>query len=165
LREIFFHFPFYTDGTTPILDKIIAKTKQINGRKTQSAKDRKQAELDEINTEIESLLDSIKNVANDFLKKYFYENRDVIKINLEFKQKFTLSNIDKDLWLNDAIRHSELHIKLIVEQYIQEDEWKELHRVQSFLNEAQLTRIAIAIRIGALRSRVQGTDFKDTCFR
>ena len=93
-------------------------------------------------------------------QKYFYENRDVIKINLEFKQKFTLSNIDKDLWLNDAIRHSELHIKLIVEQYIQEDEWKELHRVQSFLNEAQLTRIAIAIRIGALRSRVQGTDFK-----
>jgi hypothetical protein len=38
---------------------------------------------------------------------------------------------------------------------------KPLERVQSFLNEAQLTRIAIAIRIGALRARVQqGVDFK-----
>jgi hypothetical protein len=35
-----------------------------------------------------------------------------------------------------------------------------IHRVQSFLNEAQLTRIAIGIRIGALRTRVQSTDFK-----
>ena len=31
--------------------------------------------------------------------------------------------------------------------------WKPIERVQSFLNEAQLTRIAIGIRIGALRTR------------
>ncbi len=35
-----------------------------------------------------------------------------------------------------------------------------MHRVQSYLNEAQLTKIAIGIRIGALRTRVQTTDFK-----
>ena len=67
------------------------------------------------------------------------------------------------LWedVNDAIRHSQLHIKLIVNIYDNTvPKWRAIHRVQSFLNEAQLTKIAIAIRIGALRSRVQGTDFK-----
>ena len=105
----------------------------------------------------------IKNTANDFLKKHFYENNDVIKIDLQFNKKFTLQNIDKNLWTDghDPIRHSELHIKLVVEQFMLDNTWKPLERVQSFLNEAQLTRIAIAIRIGALRSRVQqGVDFK-----
>lgn len=155
-------FPFYTDGTTPILDKIKNKTQAINGRKTQSAKTRKESELNEVNVEIETLLTSITDEANRFLKKHFYDNKDVIKINLEFKDKFTLQNINEKLWSNgnDPIRQSKLHIKLSVEQHMHDDEWKELHRVQSFLNEAQLTRIAIAIRIGALRSRVQGTDFK-----
>jgi len=156
-------FPFYTDGTTPILDKIQDKTKAINGRKTEPARIRKQADLDTINTAIETLLGEIKTTANDFLKKHFYENKDVIKIDLKFNKKFTLQNIDKNLWEsgNDPIRHSELHIKLVVEQFMEDDTWKPLERVQSFLNEAQLTRIAIAIRIGALRARVQqGVDFK-----
>jgi len=155
-------FPFYADGTIAILNKIKNKTQPISGNKTQPAKTRKQTDLDEINIELETLLNDITNIANDFLKKHFYNNRDVIKINLLFSKKFTLQNINKSLWAegNDPIRHSELHIKLIVEQYIGHDEWKPLHRVQSFLNEAQLTRIAIAIRMGALRSRVQGTDFK-----
>lgn len=156
-------FPFYTDGTTPILEKIQSKTQAINGNKTQAAKSRKQADLDTINTAIETLLSEIKTTANDFLKKHFYENQDVIKIDLQFNKKFTLQNIDKNLWRNghDPIRHSELHIKLVVEQFMDDSTWKPLERVQSFLNEAQLTRIAIAIRIGALRSRVQqGVDFK-----
>jgi len=156
-------FPFYADGTTPILNKIKNKTQAINGNKTQPAKDRKQEDLDIINTEIETLLTEIKTTANDFLKKHFYENNDVIKIDLQFNKKFTLQNIDKNLWADghDPIRHSELHIKLVVEQFMEDNSWKPLERVQSFLNEAQLTRIAIAIRIGALRARVQqGVDFK-----
>ena len=156
-------FPFYADGTTPILDKIKNKTKAITRRKTESAKSRKESDLDTINTEIEALLTEIKTTANNFLKKHFYENNDVIKIDLQFKKKFTLQNINKNLWEdgNDPIRHSELHIKLVVEQFMEDDTWKPLERVQSFLNEAQLTRIAIAIRIGALRARVQqGVDFK-----
>ena len=40
------------------------------------------------------------------------------------------------------------------------DEFIDIHRVQSFLNEAQLTRIAIAIRIGALRTRIQDSECK-----
>lgn len=48
-----------------------------------------------------------------------------------------------------------LQIKLTVEIYEEKPEphWKKVERVQSFLNEAQLTRIAIGIRIGALRTR------------
>ncbi|MCK5680410.1 hypothetical protein KAI46_06315, partial [bacterium] len=60
-----------------------------------------------------------------------------------------------------AERHNCLHIKLLVEVFQKESaEWKPIHRIQSFLNEAQLSRIAIGIRIGALRTRVQTTDFK-----
>jgi len=157
-------FPFYTDGTTPILEKIQSKTQPIDGRKTQPRKRSKQEDLDAINLEIETLLSEITKTANDFLKKHFYENKDVLKINLQFNKEFTLDNINKNLWAdgNDPIRHSELHIKLVVEQFMDDGTWKPLERVQSFLNEAQLTRIAIAIRIGALRSRVQGdgVDFK-----
>ena len=62
---------------------------------------------------------------------------------------------------NDAERYSKLQIKLVVEIFQDNGGgWKPVHRVQSFLNEAQLTRIAIGIRIGALRTRVQTTDFK-----
>lgn len=155
-------FPFFTEGTTPLLDKIIANTQPIEGIKIQRRKDAKQTQIDAVNTEIDSLLSDIQSIANDFLKKNFYGGKDVLKIKLNFKKKFTLENVDQNLWQenNLAIRHSLLHVKLIVEQHIDGEEWKEVHRVQSFLNEAQLTRIAIAIRIGALRSRVQGTDFK-----
>jgi len=156
-------FAFYVEGTTPLLENIENRTKPILGRKTQSAKSRKQEALDTINSEIDNLLTEITTAANELLKEHFYENKDVIKIGLQFNKKFTLQNIDKNLWEsgNDPIRHSELHIKLVVEQFMEDDTWKTLERVQSFLNEAQLTRIAIAIRIGALRSRVQkGVDFK-----
>lgn len=156
-------FAFYIDGAKPILEKIKNKTESINGRKTQVAKERKKTDLDAINLEIEALLINISSSANEFLKRHFYDNKDVIKVNLEFNKKFTLDNINKNLWSegNDPIRHSELHIKLIVEQHTENFGWKALPRVQSFLNEAQLTRIAIAIRIGALRSRPQeGIAFK-----
>jgi AAA15 family ATPase/GTPase len=114
-------FPFYTDGTIPILNKIKNKTKAIDGNKTRPAKDRKQEDLNTINTEIEALLTEVKITANEFLKKHFYENNDVIKIDLQFNKKFTLQNIDKNLWEsgNDPIRHSELHIKLVVEQFME----------------------------------------------
>jgi hypothetical protein len=42
-------------------------------------------------------------------------------------------------------------------------DWIENHRPHSFLNEAQLTRIAFSIRIGALRTRPQTADFKVLC--
>jgi ABC-type dipeptide/oligopeptide/nickel transport system ATPase subunit len=72
--------------------------------------------------------------------------------------------IEQQIWEDNKkhIRESELRIKLVVSQYdTANTTWIPLHRVQSFLNEAQLTRIALGIRIGALRtSRIQSTEFK-----
>ena len=66
--------------------------------------------------------------------------------------------LKKRLWReeNKHIRNEELRIRLIVKQKDNSNNnWKTIERVQSLLNEAQLTRIAFSIRIGALRSRVQ----------
>lgn len=66
-------------------------------------------------------------------------------MHLDFKKKFKFDNIRYNLWgdSRDGHRHDTLQIKLTVE--INESEetpatnWKKVERVQSFLNEAQLT--------------------------
>jgi len=162
-------FPFLTDNFgNPLLSSIIEKTSDVNRTSngkivSRNQKDNNIANLNSLNTEIEVLLNQIENNANDFIKKHFFNNKDVIKINLQFSKKFTFDKVKKKLWDDDntALRQSELQIRLIVGVYDEKtNSWKVLHRVQSFLNEAQLTRIAIGIRIGALRTRVQTTDFK-----
>lgn len=162
-------FPFLLDDTNRILlDKIKTKTNDVpryrSGQPVRATKRGvAELEIDLINDEITTLLSQIQVNANDFIKKHFFDKKDVIRVSLDFTKKFTFDKVRNRLWLpeNDAIRPSKLQIKLIVELYQKEsEEWKPVHRVQSFLNEAQLTRIAIGIRIGALRTRVQTTDFK-----
>jgi len=162
-------FPFLMDDANHvILERIKAKTadvertptgRPVRGRKAEAVEQRIMA----LNSEIETLLSQIQANANDFIKKHFFNNKDVIRLSLQFAKKFNFNKITSRLWQpeNEAKRYNSLHIKLIVEVFQQESgEWKSIHRIQSFLNEAQLTRIAIGIRIGALRTRVQITDFK-----
>ena len=162
-------FPYLLDDTNRILlDKIKTKTNDVprynSGQPVRATKrDVAELEIDLINDEIVILLNQIQVNANDFIKKHFFDNKDVIRVSLDFTKQFTFEKVQEKLWLSemDAVRQHKLQIKLIVELYQQEsEEWKPVHRVQSFLNEAQLTRIAIGIRIGALRTRVQTTDFK-----
>jgi recombinational DNA repair ATPase RecF len=162
-------FPFLMDDANHVmLEKIKAKTSDVaryksgqpvRGRKADAA----EQELATLNSEIESLLSQIQTNANNFIKKHFFDNKDVIRLSLQFNKKFNFEKVKNELWQpgKEAERHSNLHVKLIVEIF-QEDHggWRQIHRVQSFLNEAQLTRIAIGIRISALRTRVQTTDFK-----
>jgi len=162
-------FPFLLDDANHVLlDTIKRKTEDVartptgltvRGKKKESAEQK----IARVNDEITSLLDQIQNNANDFIKKHFFDGKDVIRVSLDFTKKFTFEKVKESLWRieNEAVRYNKLQIRLIVELYQQEsEEWKPVHRVQSFLNEAQLTRIAIGIRIGALRTRVQTTDFK-----
>ncbi len=162
-------FPFLMDDTNHVmLDKIKDRTsdverytsgQHVRGRKMEG----NEQALVILNTEIESLLSQIQTNANDFIKKYFFDNKDVIRLSLEFTKKFNFEKVKNKLWQpgKEPERYSKLHIKLIVEIFQDNSgKWKQVHRVQSFLNEAQLTRIAIGIRIGALRTRVQTTDFK-----
>jgi hypothetical protein len=162
-------FPFLMDDANHVmLDKIKEKTSDVEryqsgqpvrGRKADAA----EQELETVNSEIGSLLAQIQTNANDFIKKHFFDNKDVIRLTLQFAKKFNFERVKSKLWEpeKEAERYSNLHIKLTVEIFQPAGGgWKQIHRVQSFLNEANLTRIAVGIRIGALRTRVQTTDFK-----
>ncbi len=156
-------FPFLGEGTKNWLEDIIKiPTMDIPRTPRGSAvsagkKTRYKEQLDALNTKIQDLLTEIQNNANAFIRDEFFNSKDFIKIGLTFTKKFNFENVALNLWGKDrdGHRHDELRIKLSVEIY--EDgpspQWKSIERVQSFLNEAQLTRIAIGIRIGALRTR------------
>ena len=123
-------------------------------------KDQYISQLNIFNQEIQSLLTKIQLTANDFLKEHFFNNEDVLKVELKFDKTFTFDLLEKRIWLEDNkhLRERKLGIKLIVHQFNKTTgNWISLQRVQSLLNEAQLTRIAVSIRIGALRTRIQDT--------
>ena len=160
-------FPFLTDGTQNWLADII-KAPTLDIPKTQSGKavtrGRKQRyidELDTLNTKIQTLLTEIQNSANTFIKDHFFQGKDVIRVELNFEKKFNFDLVKSKIWTEDrqSYRQEQLQIKLSVEVYeaTPTPHWKSIERVQSFLNEAQLTRIAIGIRIGALRTRPLGS--------
>lgn len=156
-------FPFLTEGTQNWLDDIIKKpTLDVPRTPRGSVASRKRKdnyvnELNVLNEKIQTLLSDISGHANKFLKDHFFEGKDVIKVALSFNKNFKFDLIKNKIWRDDmqGWRHDQLHIKLGVEIYDDTipEKWRVIERVQSFLNEAQLTRIAIGIRIGALRTR------------
>lgn len=156
-------FPFLTEGTRNWLDDIVrAPTIDVPRSAkgvavSRSPKAQYEEQILALNNKIENLLIEISGYANNFLKDHFYEGKDVVRINLSFDKKFKFDLIKDRIWdtSNEARRHDQLHIKLGVEIYDErrDEKWQTIQRVQSFLNEAQLTRIAVAIRIGALRTR------------
>ena len=107
---------------------------------------RYEQEIRTLNDKIQNLLTEIQNNANTFIKDHFYDGQDVIRITLNFYKRFKFDNIRNDLWGNnrDVYRHNQLHIKLTVEVFDETctSNWRKIERVQSFLNEANLTRIA-----------------------
>lgn len=161
-------FPFLTEGTINWLDIIKEKTTDVPRRnggaaKSGTAKTNFNLELDELNQKIEDKLSEIANTANDFMKKHFFNNEDVLIVELKFLKKFNFELVKEKIWdeSKESFRLDSLKIGLVVKlKRNGSEDWDTIQRVQSFLNESQLTRIAIGIRIGALRARVQSTDFK-----
>ncbi|MGE0932557.1 AAA family ATPase [Peijinzhouia sedimentorum] len=156
-------FPFMTDGTQNWLDDII-KAPTLDVPRTpkgavasRNRKQRYDEDIDLLNEKIQNLLNEISGHANTFLKDHFFESKDVVRVSLSLKKKFNFDLIKNKIWEDNkqGQRHDELHIKLGVEIYDETipEKWRAIERVQSFLNEAQLTRIAIGVRIGALRTR------------
>ena len=156
-------FPFLTDGTQNWLEDII-KAPTLDIPRTQAGyavtRGRKKRYIDELNTlntKIQTLLTEIQTSANTFIKEHFFQGKDIIRVELNFEKKFNFDLVKSKIWEEDrqSYRHEQLQIKLSVEVYelSPTPHWKSIERVQSFLNEAQLTRIAIGIRIGALRTR------------
>ncbi|MEQ8628559.1 hypothetical protein [Ekhidna sp.] len=91
--------------------------------------------INSIRTDIESLLAQIQRNANDFIKAYFFDNKEVIEVQLSFEKKFTFDRVKSKMWEDgrEAHRQSEICIKLAVK--IKEGEnWKDISRPHSFLN-------------------------------
>lgn len=156
-------FPFLMEGTRNWLDDIIRKPTLDIPRTpkgyeaTASRRTQFDGQISALNDKIQTLLTEISGHANTFLKDHFYEGKDVVRISLDFDKKFKFELVKQKIWQDgkQGSRHDELHIKLGVEIYDETKavKWQRIERVQSFLNEAQLTRIAIGVRIGALRTR------------
>lgn len=160
-------FPFLTDGTQNWLEDII-KTLTLDIPRTSDGKSatrgRKKRyidDLDTLNIKIQTLLTEIQDSANTFIKDHFFQGKDVIRVELNFEKKFNFDLVKSKIWQENrqSYRQEQLQIKLSVKVHEASPtpHWKSLERVQSFLNEAQLTRIAIGIRIGALRTRPLGS--------
>lgn len=159
-------FPFLTEGTQNWLSDIIMPlTRDVPrtpaGRVvSQNKRANYESQLDDLNIRISQLLFEMETNANAFLKDHFFEGRDFIRIRLSFQKKFRFDDIRHRMWERSADhRKEQLKIGLQAELF-EAGRWITIRRIQSFLNEAQLTRIAIAIRIGALRTRVQSTQYK-----
>lgn len=165
-------FPYLTDNITDdtILDKIKGVTNDVprsdRGYPAQNGSNKKNDYISKVNTlnqDLEVLISNIQRFANAIIKEHFFNNEDVVRVNLNFDKQFNFDLIKNKIWEEDKIaeRQSKLRIKLVVEQFNPDtSDWISIQRVQSLLNEAQLTRIAIAIRIGALRTRIQDSDCK-----
>ena len=92
-------FPFLMDDTNRVmLDKIIEKTSDVERYAAGQPVRRKRKQeneqmISELNIEIESLLSQIQSNANEFIKKHFFENKDVIRLSLEFSKKFSFEKV------------------------------------------------------------------------
>lgn len=157
-------FPFLTVGTQNWLEDIIKNATNDVPRTpkgnvaSRGRKIRYEDELVVLNEKIEALLEEIERNANKFLKEEFFENKDVIKVDLKFTKKFNFNKVRQRLWREDMAykRREELQIKLSIKLKEENStDWKTIHRPHSFLNEALLTRVAIAIRIGATQTRLE----------
>jgi len=149
-------FPFITVDDDVFSDKIkrikeafwkTSSGRFISGGKFAIAN----GDLDKLNSEIDSFLQQIENTANEFIKKHFYSGQEKLKIHLEYKRKLNFDQIKNEKKKN---KKPDLQIKLWVElKEDNSDSWKTIQRPHSFLHESFLSRIAFAIRIGALRLR------------
>lgn len=159
-------FPFLTEGTQNWLSDIIMPLTQDVPRTpsgkvvSQNRKAHYESQLENLNDKLTQLLSEIETNANAFLKDHFFEGRDVIRLKITYNKKFKFDDVRCKMWdKSPDYRKERLSIGLQSEIF-ENGRWINIKRIQSFLNEAQLTRIAIAIRIGALRTRVQSTQYK-----
>lgn len=164
LWEVFVRdiFPYFPDDKPSFWRQILEIKKPKKGT---IAVNEFNTKVRTLNNDIDLFLGQVEANANDFLTKNFPSDSDTLNIILSFKQKIDKTwVIDKEKSQRSGATIPSRSIKMSIS--VRKDAngtWIENHRPHSFLNEAKLTRIAIAIRIGALLTRLQTTQFKVLC--
>lgn len=110
-----------------------------------------------LNNDIDLFINEVEQNANQFLKEHFCDNKDVLRLHLNYNRK-----IDYDSVRYDRKDNYSINLKLEIRDKTTSP-WITIERPHSFLNEAQLTRIAIAVRFGALQTRLFTGDYKILC--
>ncbi len=166
IRDI---FPFFRNNEREkyYVERIDELTKSVpkssGGVKNLKIGSRPQVEyvqkINDLNNDIQIFINEIEQNANLFLKEHFFDSKDVLKVFLSYNAKIDYNSIrfqDKSKKNYSISLNLELWDDLL-------KSWRKVKRPHSFLNEAQLTRVAIAVRIGALQTRLQNRDYQILC--
>jgi energy-coupling factor transporter ATP-binding protein EcfA2 len=153
-------FPYFTDDANkPFIekwysyfDKVHDKDGRTIGKRTHERKSI-DSNIEKFDKELKKFISETQDNANSFLKEHFLNGEETIRITLDPRATFSLKRIRNKLWKNEKWRKGAHQIILKVEVRKSDGEYKLIERPHSFLNESLLTRIAISIRIGALRTR------------
>ncbi|MFN0203225.1 MAG: AAA family ATPase [Bacteroidia bacterium] len=166
LWEVFYKdiFPFYRESATQAyyrerIDKLIKGVPQSSGgakRASGGERERYEDRIQALNLDIGKFLGNIERYTNDFLKAHFFQGKEYLKVALSYPEQISY---DKVAW-----KRHDYRIKMEIELYDTTlQKYIPIKRPHSFLNEALLTRVAIAVRIGALRTRFQESDYQVLC--
>ncbi len=135
-----------------ILEKTNDVPRKRNGHR-EGRKPRRDLEelLDNLNDEIDNLVNRLQDTANDYLRDYFFNGEKVYKVNLSYVGQFNYNLVSERIWNNEATRLDNLKIELKASKWSENLKgWEEITRPHTFLNEANMTKIAFSIRLAAL---------------
>lgn len=131
------------------LDEISEKLRPLTGKNWRTKQNIEKKELENLNREIARLITFINDNATLYLEDNFKPND--LKIKLTLKGVYRISQYNSEgktkYYLSPPI------FKLSVENKKADGLWHPIERPQSFLNEARLTKIGIAIRFCLLPKR------------
>lgn len=141
---------YFKDKTlSQALESIELKLNPLTGRNWKSKKNIEDGDLANFNREIARLINYINDNATKFLEENFTPNE--IKIKLVLKSVYRISDYKSSgktkYYITPPV------YKLAVENKKADGIWHPIERPQSFLNEARLTKIGIAIRFCLLPKR------------
>ncbi|MBU1098925.1 MAG: AAA family ATPase [Bacteroidetes bacterium] len=155
-RDIFPFVQIETGGKN-LFEEIIkqVKVKGERGLKSKRQLDAWVSEIAALNSELEKLINYIDRNATDFLHKHFqFKN---LKIVIKVKKGFDIRTVGTTKSYYELLPP---FIKLSIQQLKPPANPKDIDRPQSFLNEAKLTAIALAIRFTILEKRPKKPEIK-----
>lgn len=114
--------------------------------------------LERFNSSLARFVLSITEKADEFLKQRFFGKEVRFRISVSYPAPVTCDELRRG-----ALRNNRLPLLVEIPDPARPGEWLSVQRPQAFLNEAQLTRIALALRLGALATRLPHPDFQLLC--